>query len=71
MIAGDREKSFTEALEKHLKETKDTISGWKNEREFAIKKNDEKYQNHCNVMIQIWENTLKNLEQEKEKIKVF
>lgn len=64
MTIGTREEPFEIKLKRHISETKEMISGWEGELEFAVKKGNNEYKTHCENLIKIWENTLEKLEKE-------
>lgn len=61
MYLPDETETLEEKRQRHIKESEEDIDGWKGELEFAIKHNDLKHREFCEMMISIWENTLEKL----------
>lgn len=62
MIVGKRGESVEDKRLRHIKETKEDKEGWQRELQYAIEHEDLKYEKYCRVMINIMDNTLKELE---------
>lgn len=63
MVIGTGNETVEEKNNRHIDEMLVDIEGWKNELIFAQNHNDKNYENYCNMMIQICENTLNQLKE--------
>lgn len=61
MVVGKREETLQEKNLRHIKEMEEDIEGWKNELDFAKKREDKMYEKYCKMMIQICQNTIDEL----------
>lgn len=67
MIVGIRNESIENEIRRHKSEAEENLKAWKKELKFAQSKGDDieyiKYKKYCEIMIKMWENTLKELDE--------
>lgn len=61
MTIGERTEEIIDKRKRHISEMTAEREGWERELNFAIKHEDSKYEEYCKLMIEIAENTLRDL----------
>lgn len=65
MVIGNREESFEDMRQRHIKETLDHKIAWEKEYEIAKQGKNEQIMCYCNMWIKICDNTLNELNREE------